>query len=73
MALDYDTLKSIADQLFSDKSESGVAKSNVFGELLGSAGTTASALLIKDMVLEKKFDNARDAARLLTAIPFHIR
>ncbi len=73
MALDYNNLKSIADQLYADKSEAGVSKANVFGELLGSAGTTAAALVIKDLLLEKKFDNARDAARILTAVPFHIR
>jgi len=73
MALDYNSLKSIADQLFADKSEAGVTKSNIFGELLGSTGTTASALVIKDLLKEGKFDNPRDAARILTAIPFHIR
>ncbi len=73
MALDYSTLKSIADDLYADKSEAGVSKSNVFGELLGSTGTTAAALVIKDLILEDKFDNPRDAARVLSAIPFHIR
>ena len=36
-------------------------------------GTTASALLVKDMVLAGKFDNDRDAARILTSVPYHIR
>nr|ALO75638.1 melanin-engaging protein [Tigriopus kingsejongensis] len=72
-AMDYDTLKGVAEDLQGDKSDTGVMKSNLFGELLGSAGTTAAALLIKDMVMENKFDNDRDAARALTAIPFHIR
>ncbi len=76
MALDYNNLKSVADQLYraaSSGNEEAVAKANIFGELLGSAGTTASAMVIKDLLLQKKFDNARDAARILTAIPFHIR
>lgn len=72
-ALNYDSLKSIADQLFADKSDTGVAKSNVFGELLGAAGTSAAALLVRDMVLNNQFANNRDAARILTSIPYHIR
>ena len=72
-ALNYDTLKSLADELLADKSEDGVMKSNLFLELLGAAGTTASALVVRDLILENKFDNDRDAARTLSAIPFHIR
>ena len=48
-------------------------KSNIFTELLGSTGTTASAMLIMDLLKAKKFNNQRDAARTLTSIPFHIR
>jgi len=73
MALDYDSLMSLADELFADKSDSGVMKSNIFGELLGSAGTTAAALVVRDLVMQGKFDTDRDAAKALTAVPFHIR
>ena len=72
-ALDYNALKSVAEELLADKSEAGVSKANVFLELLSSTGTTASAMVIKDLILEGKYDNDRDAARSLTAIPFHIR
>ena len=72
-ALDYASLKSIADEFLADKSEAGVSKSNVFNELLSSCGTTASAMVIRDLILEGKYDNDRDAARALTAVPFHIR
>lgn len=72
-ALNYDSLMSLADELLADKSEDGVMKANLFLELLGAAGTTASALVIRDMVLQNKFDNDRDAARTLSAVPFHIR
>ena len=72
-ALDYATLRSIADELYADKSDSGVFKANLFGELLGNAGTAASALLVRDLILEGKFDNDRDAAKILTSVPYHIR
>ena len=72
-ALNYDSLKGLAEELLADKSEDGVMKSNLYLELLGGAGTTASAIAIRDLVLENKFDNDRDAARTLSAVPFHIR
>jgi hypothetical protein len=72
-ALNYDSLKGLAEELLGDKSEDGVMKSNLFLEILAAAGTTSSALVIRDLVLENKFDNDRDAARTLSAIPFHIR
>ncbi|CAB4068892.1 unnamed protein product [Lepeophtheirus salmonis] len=71
--MDYSALKSLAEQLQADKSDEGVRKNNLFNELLGSLGTSASAILIRDMVVENKFDNYRDAVRVLTAVPFHIR
>nr|XP_040574643.1 uncharacterized protein LOC121123583 [Lepeophtheirus salmonis] len=71
--MDYNALKSLAEQLQADKSDEGVRKNNLFNELLGSLGTSASAILIRDMVVENKFDNYRDAVRVLTAVPFHIR
>jgi hypothetical protein len=41
--------------------------------MLGSAGTSAAALVIRDLLMEGKFDNDRDASLALTKIPFHIR
>ena len=71
--LNYDDLMSIANDLFADKSEEGVMKANIYAELLGSTGTTASALVVRDLVIQGKFDNDRDAARALTGVAFHIR
>ena len=56
-----------------DKSDLGVHKSNLFNEYLGNAGTTAAALVVRDLILENKFDTERDAGRILTAVAFHIR
>jgi len=72
-AMNYDTLMGIYVQLFKDKSEDGVMKSNIFTELLGSTGTTAAAMVIRDLVKDRKFDNCRDTARVLISVPFHIR
>ncbi len=71
--LDYSSLKSMAEHLFEDKSGSGVAISDMFADLLGSAGTTAAALVIKDLILDKKFPSETKAAKVLTTIPYHIR
>ena len=71
--LDYATLRSLADTFFADKSDSGIFKANLFGEILANTGTTAAALLVRDLVMEKKFDNERDAARILSSVPFHVR
>ena len=56
-----------------DKSDTGVVKSKIFVELLASVGTSASALVIRDLVMENKFDNDRTAALSLTKVPFHVR
>lgn len=72
-ALDYATLRGIADELYADKSDSGTFKSNLFGELLANAGTTASAILVRDMIVEGKFDNDRDSARILTSVAYYIK
>lgn len=72
-AMDYNTLKSTAEQLLTDKSDLGVQKSNLMGEFLGNTGTTASALVVRDLIMENKFDNDRDAGRILTSVAFHIR
>ena len=71
-ALDYDSIMSLADDFFSDKSESGVTKANIFGELLGSTGTAPSAVAIRDLIIQGRFDNDRDAARALTGIGYHL-
>ena len=44
IAMDYDSLKSLADTYFADKSENGVFESNLFGEMLGSTGERATKL-----------------------------
>jgi len=72
-AMDYDTLMGIYVELFKDKSEDGVMKANIFTELLGSTGTTAAAMVVRDLVKDRKFDNCRDTARVLISIPYHIR
>jgi len=72
-AMDYNTLKAMADEFFADKSEKGVWMSNMFNEYLGNTGTTASAMVIKDLIMAKKFANDRDAGRILTSVPFSIR
>ena len=72
-ALNYDELKGIFDELTNDQTEVGKLQSNIFTELLGSTGTTAAALLVKDLLKQNKFDNERDASRTLSSIPFHIR
>jgi len=72
-AMDYNTLKGMADEFFADKSEKGVWMSNIFNEYLGNTGTTASAMVVKDLILAKKFANDRDAGRILTSVPFSIR
>ena len=67
------TLKSMAMEFLGDKSEKGVWMSNMFNEYLGNTGTSASAMVVKDLIMTKKFANDRDAARILTSIPFSIR
>ena len=60
-------------QLKADKSEMGVAKFNMFNEYLGNVGSTAAAMVIRDMIMQGKFENDRDAGRVLTSVAFHIR
>ena len=67
------SLKSMALEFLGDKSEKGVWMSNMFNEYLGNTGTSASAMVVKDLIMTKKFANDRDAARILTSIPFSIR
>ena len=61
--MSYDTLMSIYNKVWNDKSEGGKVKSNVYTELLGSTGTSASAMAVKEIITSQKYDNCRDAAR----------
>ena len=70
--MSYDQLMSVHSQVYPDKSELGIFKANLFNELLASTGTSASALAIKAIIEGKKYDNCRDAARILIAVPYHI-
>merc|ERR1719322_1100019 len=60
-ALDYANLKSLAEELLDDKSDSGVTKAKIFVEMLASAGTSASAMAVIDLVREGRIDKDRDA------------
>ena len=71
--LNYKSLTNVFNKLRADTSEEGVIRRNLFTEFLGSTGTTAAAMLVKDAIIEGQFDNGRDAARALTSIPYHIR
>ena len=51
---------------------SGLSTKNCF-RITGSTGTTAAAMVIRDLVKDRKFDNCRDTARVLISVPFHIR
>ena len=63
----------MADEFLADKSEKGTWMSNMFNEYLGNTGTTASAMVVKDLIKAKKFVNDKDAGRILTSVPFSIR
>ena len=67
-ALDYSNLKSLAEELLDDKSDSGVTKAKIFVEMLASAGTSASAMAVIDLVKEGRIDKDRDAAMALTKV-----
>lgn len=76
-ALNYNSLKRLGDEYLElrnrDYKSSERLMGNLFFEMLSSTGSSAAALLIRDYVMEGKFDNYRDPARYLTAVPFHIR
>ena len=61
-------MKSTAEELLADKSEAGVQKSNMFNEFLGNAGTTAAALVVRDLIMENKFENDRDSILMSSSI-----
>ena len=70
-ALDYSNLKSLAEELLDDKSDSGMTKSKVFIEMLASTGTSASAMVVIDLVKEGRLNGDRDAAMALTKVIYH--
>ena len=67
-ALDYSNLKSLAEELLDDKSDSGVTKAKVFVEMLASAGTSASSMVVIDLVKAGRLNKDRDAAMALTKV-----
>ena len=71
-AMDYNDLKSMYDQMESDGSGKGVAKFQIFRELLGSAGSAPAAKLVIDLLKAGKLED-RDGGRMLSSIPYHIR
>ena len=73
VSMDYAGLRSTFNRLKADGTENGAVKRNLFTEFIGSIGTSAAAIFIRDAINEGLFESGRDAARALTAIPFHIR
>jgi hypothetical protein len=71
--LDYESLKSLKNNYFKDKTEQGISKSNIFIEMLSMAGTNPAAVLIKEMIKDKEFASDITAAKTITSVPFHIR
>jgi len=71
--MNYDTLMGLWRELKSDTSDAGVTKRNLFSEFIGSVGTRASAMVVKDAIEGGMFENDRDAARALSSVAFHIR
>ena len=72
--MDYDNIIATYKKLKTKASDDeGKAALNTFREYLVDAGTSASALAIKDMVVSGVFDNDNDAARAITGVAFHIR
>ena len=54
-SMDYKTMKQIFEELSGDKTEYGIKKLNMYNEYLANTGTTASAMLIMDMVRNNNF------------------
>merc|ERR1719412_1176795 len=71
--MDYNTLIGLFTELKADSSNKGVTLRNIFTEAIGSVGTRAAAMMVKDAIEGGMFDNDRDAARALTSVAFHIR
>merc|ERR1719211_638539 len=71
-AMDYNGLKGLYNELKGDTSEKGVEKFQIFRELLGAAGSSPAAVLVKDFIEQGELED-RDAARMLSSIPYHLR
>merc|ERR1712018_249784 len=71
-AMDYDDIKSLYSELKGDSSVTGVKKLQIFGELVGSAGTAPAAKAIIEAIKGGKLED-RDGGRVLSSIPYHIR
>ena len=71
-AMDYDSLNTLLGA-FDVSSAAGKIKRNIYKELLVSTGTSAAAMLIKDLILKGATDGEADSMRMLTGIPFHVR
>ena len=71
--MNYDTLFSLGEKYFADKTEAGMQKSKMFFEYLANTGTNAAAMVIKDFVMNNKFHNQLETAKHLSRVPFSIR
>ena len=72
MAMNYDDLKSLYYELKGDSSDMGVKKRQIFGELVGAAGTAPAAKIVIDAIKDGKLED-RDGGRMLSSIPYHVR
>ena len=50
-AMDYAALKSLSDEFFSDKSDTGIFKANVFGEMLANTGKSFTLHKCKQILI----------------------
>lgn len=71
-AMDYTNLKSLYNELQGDSSKVGIKKFQIFRELLGSAGSSAAAVLVTDLLSQGALED-RDGGRMFSSIPYHIR
>ena len=71
--MDYNTLMELFRELKTDGSKKGVTLRNLFSEYLGSVGTRAAAMAVKDGVDVNMFGDDRTAAKALTSVAYHIR
>lgn len=70
-SMDYETLKKLYDQIDIGTSYKQETSRNIFLEILPRAGTAASVLLTKDLVM-KKHVRPTTAVQLLISLPFFI-
>ena len=71
--LNYNSLKSLKDLYFTDNSETGVFKKNIYTEVLSMAGSNPAAVLIMEMVQENGFKSDALSSKAITLVPFNIR